>query len=262
MIFDALKAVFAFWLVYQGSYFFRMQYCPEPIVICPMVGLLLGDLHTGLIMGAALEAIFMGVMVVGGERPSDPAIAATVSTYFAVKSGLDVEAALAIAYPVAILGNSFNTLIRGFTFAIVPWMENIVIKERNMKKYDIVSRIFMGIVSFGAKYVAAFIAIALGDVTIGLVKDAIPGWLTGGLSASGKALAAVGMAITLLMLWDKEIIAFFFVGFIAYKTLGLSLIQIAVVGIAIAITYGFILVKIKNVQPVVAAAKEGDDFDL
>ena len=261
MILDALLAVFGFWLVYQGTYWFRMQYCPEPILIAPVVGLLLGDLQTGIIMGAALEAIFLGVMVVGGERPSDPAIAATVSTYFAIKSGLDVEAALAIAYPVAILGSSFNTLARGLTFAIVPWMQKIVLEERNMKKYNIVCLILMFTLSFGAKYLAAFIAIALGDVTIGAIQTSIPSWLVSGLASGGRALAAVGMAITLVMLWDKEIIVWFFVGFIAFKTLGLSLIQIAVIGVAIAITYAFLLLKVNKTEPV-AVQTEGDDFDL
>ena len=38
----------------------------RPIVIGPLVGLFLGDLHTGVMIGASLEAVFMGV--VNGNR--------------------------------------------------------------------------------------------------------------------------------------------------------------------------------------------------
>ena len=263
MLVDALLAVFGFWLVYQGSYFLRMQYNPEPIVIAPVVGLLLGDLETGLIMGASLEAIFMGVMVVGGERPSDPAIAATVSTYFAIRTNIDIEAAVALAYPVAILGNSFNTLIRGLTYILVPWMQNIVIKERNMKKYEIVSLLMMNFYSFAAKYIAAFLVIALGSSAIDMISNQIPVWLLTGLSASGKALCAIGMGITLSMLWDKELLGFFFIGFLLLQALGMSLIQIAMLGTAVAVIYLFIILKI-NKTPTAKTNEvvEGDDFDL
>lgn len=263
MLLDALLAVFGFWLVYESSYYLRMQYCPEPIVIAPVVGLLLGDLQTGLIVGAALEAIFLGVIVVGGERPSDPAIAATVVTYFAIRTNLSIEAAIALAYPVAILGNSFNNLIRGINYALVPWMQDIVLKEHNMKKYAFVCHLWMGFFSFAAKYLAAFIAIAFGASAVDLISNYIPVWLLNGLSASGKALCAIGMGITLNMLWDKELLGFFFIGFLLFNALGMSLIQIAIIGAAAALIYMFILMKINNqAAKGISTAMKGDDFDL
>ena len=35
-------------------------YAFRPIVLCPLVGLVLGDLQTGLAVGASLELLFMG----------------------------------------------------------------------------------------------------------------------------------------------------------------------------------------------------------
>ena len=34
----------------------------RPIVVCPIVGLALGDLKTGLLIGATLELVFMGAI--------------------------------------------------------------------------------------------------------------------------------------------------------------------------------------------------------
>jgi len=240
-----------------------MQYNPEPLIIATVVGLFLGDLQTGLIMGAALQAIFMGVMVVGGERPSDPAIAAAVSTYFAIRTNLDVASAVAIAYPVAILGNSVNTLMRGITYMFVPWMEDILLKNNNTKKYEIVSLIVMNFYSFAPKYIATFLVILLGGTAVDAISSQIPAWLLSGLSMSGKALCAVGMGITLSMLWDKELLGFFFVGFLMFKAMGLSLIQVAIMGVAIAVVYLFMILKINSNNNIQTNQNvEGDDFDL
>ena len=40
-------------------YTLSWQCLNRPIVVAPLVGLLLGDFQTGIIMGASLEAIFM-----------------------------------------------------------------------------------------------------------------------------------------------------------------------------------------------------------
>ena len=59
----------------------------RPIVIGPLVGLFLGDLHTGVIIGASLEAVFMGVVNIGGASAAEPGIATAVGTAFAIMLG-------------------------------------------------------------------------------------------------------------------------------------------------------------------------------
>ena len=43
----------------------------RPIVVAPIIGLVLGDVKTGIIMGASLESIFMGISAIGGAVPAD-----------------------------------------------------------------------------------------------------------------------------------------------------------------------------------------------
>jgi mannose/fructose/N-acetylgalactosamine-specific phosphotransferase system component IIC len=54
----------------------------RPIVIAPLVGLLLGDLQTGLLVGAALETIFMGVVNIGGAAAAEPGLASALAAAF------------------------------------------------------------------------------------------------------------------------------------------------------------------------------------
>ena len=44
-------------------------YAFRPIVLCPLVGLVLGDLQTGLAIGASLELLFMGSISIGAYVP-------------------------------------------------------------------------------------------------------------------------------------------------------------------------------------------------
>ena len=45
-----------------GTFDFQLGtlYAHRPIVLCPLVGLVLGDLQAGLMIGASLELLFMG----------------------------------------------------------------------------------------------------------------------------------------------------------------------------------------------------------
>ncbi|MDO5551567.1 MAG: PTS sugar transporter subunit IIC [Lachnospiraceae bacterium] len=72
----------------------------RPIVVGPLVGLFLGDIHTGVIIGAALEAVFMGVVNIGGASAAEPGIATAVGTAFAIMLGKGAEVARPWPFPL------------------------------------------------------------------------------------------------------------------------------------------------------------------
>ncbi len=81
MVTIALKAAFVYYAVYWLDTFILSWQClTRPIVIAPLAGLVMGDFHTGIVMGAALESIFMGISAIGGAIPAD----ATTSSVIAV----------------------------------------------------------------------------------------------------------------------------------------------------------------------------------
>ena len=83
----------------------------RPIVIGPLVGLFLGDVQLGVMIGAALEAVFMGVVNIGGASAAEPGIAAAVGTAFAILLGKGSEVALTLALPIGILGLQIKTVL-------------------------------------------------------------------------------------------------------------------------------------------------------
>ena len=78
-------------------------YAFRPIVLCPLVGLVLGDLQTGLAVGASLELLFMGSVSIGAYVPPDETIGGVLACAFAIQLGQSTEAAIALAMPIATL---------------------------------------------------------------------------------------------------------------------------------------------------------------
>ena len=62
-------------------------YAFRPIVLCPLVGLVLGDLQSGLAIGASLELLFMGSISIGAYVPPDETIGGVLACAFAIQLG-------------------------------------------------------------------------------------------------------------------------------------------------------------------------------
>lgn len=62
----------------------------RPICACPIIGAILGDVNTGLVVGGTYELMMIGSMPVGGAQPANAVIGAVVAMIFAVRSGMSV----------------------------------------------------------------------------------------------------------------------------------------------------------------------------
>ena len=74
----------------------------RPVFAGPIIGLLMGDLETGLIVGGTVEMMFMGVFPVGGSVPPNAQFAGMMSTVLAITSGGIPEVGIALAYPIGV----------------------------------------------------------------------------------------------------------------------------------------------------------------
>ena len=75
------------------------------------MGLILGDLTTGIIIGGTLEVFFLGQMAIGSYIPPDAAVGGVLGTAFAINAGLGAEMALTMAIPIAIIATSFQNVL-------------------------------------------------------------------------------------------------------------------------------------------------------
>ena len=72
----------------------------EPIVTGFLVGLVLGDVKTGLIIGAELQLMWMGAVGIGPVAQLDIGIGGTIGTAVAITTGTGAETAILFGVPV------------------------------------------------------------------------------------------------------------------------------------------------------------------
>ena len=74
----------------------------RPLFTSLFVGLILGDVQQGVIVGAALESMFMGAIMVGEAVPPEVYASGVLGCAFAVITGTGTATAVALALPVSV----------------------------------------------------------------------------------------------------------------------------------------------------------------
>ncbi|MCC6145952.1 MAG: PTS system mannose/fructose/sorbose family transporter subunit IID, partial [Anaerolineaceae bacterium] len=209
----------------------------RPILLGPIVGLLLGDLKTGLVMGGTLELAFMGVVEIGGGVNQNKAIGSVLGTAFAISAGLSIEAALLIAIPASIIGSFFELLAKTFSTFFVAQAEAYA--DKNSTK-GFSAMVHLGnAFHFLAIAIPTFLALALGTTAIESFANAIPPWLNSGIKVVGSVLPAFGFALLLNTIATTQLMPFFFIGFVLAAYLKFDVLGAAFVGALIAAIFVF-----------------------
>ena len=241
MVQNALVVALVYFILNVGdTYFLSWQVFTRPIAIGPIVGLALGDLKTGLIMGAALESLFMGVSAVGGAMPTDWVLSSTISTAYAItsKGSVDMETALALAMPIGVVLMNLPRILSPL-FALLPAYWEKLAATGNHKAFLIQSSLASGLNPL-VNTIIVFVAVSFGVDGLNLLLASIPPWLLKGIAVSGAMMMAIGFALLTSMIWDWSLCHYFIIGFILVKYLGLGTLPIAIIASSVAITLFFI----------------------
>ena len=236
----------------------------RPLFVGWLTGLALGDAKTGLIMGAQLEAIYMGISAIGGVTPSDPMSGTLIPVAAVILSGVDQSAAIALAIPVGTLIQYVNTLISPIQLAFLGLYDKYA-AENDQKKYVFLHYLYLLVITPLPRALVIFVAVWLGVGNLGGISSAMPVWLINGLDAASGMLVAVGFGILTSMIWSKKLGIFFFVGFVLAELMGLSTMGIAIIALAIAISIYLVesgLKKVQQAPAVSGASAENHEEDL
>ncbi|MCH4206987.1 MAG: PTS sugar transporter subunit IIC [Solobacterium sp.] len=219
----------------------------RPLFVGWLTGLCLGDQRTGLIMGAELEAIYMGISAIGGVIPSDPESGTLIPVAAVILSGTDMNAAIALAIPVGTLITYANTLVSPIQLAFLGLYDKYA-EADDQKHYTLLHYLYCFLITPLPRTVIIFLALWLGVGNIGAINDAMPLWLINGLDVASGMLVAVGFGILTSMIWSKKLGIFFFVGFVLAEMMGLKTIGVAIIALAIAISIFLIETKLQKIQ--------------
>lgn len=257
----AIIGTLTYWIFFVlDPYILSWQCLNRPIVVAPILGLLLGDFQTGIIMGASLESIFMGISAIGGSVPADALSASIVAVCYTVLTGSDVETGLAIALPIGTVMASLSSIVLSFSSALAPYWEKLAVSGKP-GKFLTQNLIFSGLIYPLPNVIIIFLGIAFGVTGLNSALAALPPFVMTGLTAASSMMVAVGFAILISMIWSKDVASFFFVGYVMAKILKMDSLSIAIIGGAIAITMFFYekqLIDVKN-SMVASEQKPSDD---
>ena len=214
----------------------------RPIIACPIIGAILGDVNTGLVVGGTYELMMVGNMPVGGAQPPNAVLGSVVAMIFAVKAKMDINAALGACMIFATFGQYVVTL----TFTIMSGLmakADKAANEANPKGITAVCNTSMAIL--GTLFaVIAILAYVGGTVASGALQslNEEASWFMGGLSAAGGMMRFVGFAVLLKIMLSNDLWGWLLGGFATALLFGnveatasACLILVAFIGVAIAL---------------------------
>lgn len=215
----------------------------QPLVACTLIGLVSGHLKEGVILGGSLQMIALGWANVGAAIAPDAALASVASAIIMVlglQGGTtDVQTAIstsiAVAIPLSVAGLFLTMICRTIAIPMVHFMDAAA-ETGNMRMMEVWQ--ILAILLQGVRI--AIPAAALCVVSPGVVTDALnamPAWLSGGMTVGGGMVAAVGYAMVINMMSTKETWPFFALGFVLAAINQLTLIALGAIGVVLALLY-------------------------
>ena len=255
MGFSAIQIILVFvWVfIIAIDQFDLLESLYQPIVSGAVIGAILGDLETGLIVGGTYQLMTIGNMPVGGAQPPNAVIGGVMAVVFAIGSGLETTAAVGLAVPFALIGQYMVTLL----FTVMSPMMSVADKMAEKGDHKgIVNLNYLAMAALGLLFAVVCTIGMVGGAALGntltAVFDNVP-WLMAGLSAAGGMMRFVGFATLLRIMLSNEHWGIYFTGFALATIIGYipalsgsALILIAFIGIALALNDFQTNVAIRN----------------
>ena len=230
----------------------------QPVIVGGVVGLLMGDVVTGLYIGGSLELLYLGIIYPGGTVPACASSAALVSIPIALATGLDAGAATVLAVPFGLLGSMLWT-IKGAVNNVWTVRVNKCLENNDFKGVVRNTTILPLCASAVIFFVPVFLANILAPAAVAAFIESVPEWTMHGIETAGTILPAIGFAIAVSLIGRKEIIPFFFIGYFIVQYTGFSAIAVAIFGACIAILYYFLGSSNISALKKPAASTTGDE---
>lgn len=256
MLTHALMAALSVFICFAGNYLTGQSMMERPLVVGLVTGLLMGDIQTGILMGASLEAVFLGNVNIGGVIAAEPVTATTLATTFAIISNVETKAAITLAIPIGMLAAFVVMFLKNVLMNVFAPSLDKAARENNQKK---IVALHYGTWIFYYLIISAiaFIGVLAGSGPVNALVENIPARLMNGLSAAGGLLPAVGFAMLMKLLWDNKLSVFYLLGFLLTAYLKLPAVAVAVIGVIICVVTSQRDLQIVNL-PVTGSKPSGE----
>ncbi|HHV7349831.1 TPA: PTS mannose transporter subunit IIC, partial [Escherichia coli] len=219
----------------MGSILDEFQF-HRPLIACTLVGIVLGDMKTGIIIGGTLEMIALGWMNIGAAVAPDAALASIISTILVIAGHQSIGAGIALAIPLAAAGQVLTIIVRTITVAF----QHAADKAADNGNLTAISWIHVSSLFLQAMRVAipaVIVALSVGTSEVQNMLNAIPEVVTNGLNIAGGMIVVVGYAMVINMMRAGYLMPFFYLGFVTAAFTNFNLVALGVIGTVMAVLY-------------------------
>lgn len=230
----------------------------RPLIACTLIGLILGDLTTGIIIGGTLEMMALGWMNIGAAMAPDAALASIISTIIVIAGKQEMGAGIALAVPLAAAGQVLTIFARTITVFFQHQADKYA-EKGDLNGIDMCHLLALVIQALRVSIPSLIVAIFIGTEAVQNMLNAIPQWLSGGLGVAGGFIVVVGYAMVINMMEAKYLMPFLFLGFVVAAFTDFNLIALGVLGTVSAIVYIQLNPKYNESKTVTIVANNDND---
>lgn len=208
----------------------------RPLIACSLIGLILNDITTGIIIGSTLEMIALGWMNIGAAVAPDSALASIISTILIIAGNQPIGAGIALAIPLAATGQVLTIIVRTITIAF-QHVADTVAERCNLTALSCIHITALLLQAMRIAIPATIVGISVGTETVHHILNSIPTVITNGLNIAGGIIVVVGYAMVINMMKAGYLMPFFYLGFIIAAFTNFNLVALGILGVIMAILY-------------------------
>ena len=202
----------------------------QPLFSALFIGIIMGNVTQAIIIGAAVQILYIGLVAAGSNLPADDCLAGLIAIPIALKSGLSPELAIAIAVPVGVMGVFVDQLRKTINVVFVHMADKYAL-EGKTKQIVLCNILYPTLLSFFMRFPIPFLANMYGADAVKSFLETVPEWITHGFSVAGGLLPALGFALTMFVIGRKELLPWFFIGYFLIQFSGIPVIGAAIFGL-------------------------------
>ena len=211
----------------------------QPIIACSLVGLATGHMKECIMLGGALQLMALGWANVGAAVAPDAALASVASAIIFVKAGkfdaAGQNVAIGTAIALATAGLVLTMVVRTLSVVIVHQADREA-EKGNFKGVELWHMVALACQGLRIA-IPALLLLFIPSHATQQALNSLPKWFTDGMTIGGGFVVAVGYAMVINLMANKEVWPFFFLGFAIAPLNELTLIATGIIGVCAAIIY-------------------------
>ena len=208
----------------------------QPIIACSLIGVATGHIKECVMLGGVLQLMALGWANVGAAVAPDAALASVASAIIFAKNNFkDQGTVIGTAVALATAGLVLTMVVRTLSVVIVHQADREA-EKGNFKGVELWHMIALACQGLRISIPALLLLFVPSDVIQGALSS-LPQWFTEGMAIGGGFVVAVGYAMVINLMANKEVWPFFFLGFALAPVKELTLIATGIIGVAAAIIY-------------------------